>query len=298
MNDHQGAWERSPGYIYFIGADDPPAAVKIGIARQIDVRKRLAVHQGSNHLPLRLLGVISVEEGDRPMKAAETREAELHNRFQEIRIYKKYTPGGEWFKATPELIDFIGRHTTPPEALVLPVSVCEASPSFSAACQAPEASSEELEMNMDAPVQAANGKRDWTPEEIEATVRKSGSPTAIELLEFANSHSDGDAYSEERKAKFANFGFYLAGCSADGEEKRLAVWSYCPAYAPVIMYLGHIEQNCTPEVSAEFQTRLRRLFGDSIVRPTEWSVPLEDVGHEMPAFKELILWLKQSMSIG
>ncbi len=119
----QEQWERSPGYIYFIGADDPPAAIKIGISRQVDLRDRLATHQGSNHVPLRLIGVIPVEKGERPMKEAELQEARLHEKFDHLRRFKKFTPGGEWFNSAPDLLAFIHKHAAQPEALGLPVTV-------------------------------------------------------------------------------------------------------------------------------------------------------------------------------
>ena len=87
-------WERRPGVVYFITASSPPVAVKIGVASQKSLQKRLSEHQGSNHEVLKLIGAIRFEEGERPMKSAESHEKELHKLFDHLRRFKNGTPGG------------------------------------------------------------------------------------------------------------------------------------------------------------------------------------------------------------
>ena len=69
-------WERSNGYVYFIGVGDPPTAIKVGISTQ------------------------------RMVEAAK-REAELHARFATLQRFRKGWAGSEWFTASPELIELV-----------------------------------------------------------------------------------------------------------------------------------------------------------------------------------------------
>jgi len=119
----QDAWERSPGFVYFIAAGNPPVAIKIGVTKQSEFPHRFRALQGSNHEPLRLLGVIPFDEGERPMKAAELKEAELHQRFTHLRRFEAGWVGSEWFTASPELEEFIGRHSVSPIARGLPEAI-------------------------------------------------------------------------------------------------------------------------------------------------------------------------------
>jgi len=57
------------------------------------------------------------------MKDAEVREQELHEQFRDMRRFRKFTPGGEWFNAAPGLLNFIGQHAIPPNKLSLRISV-------------------------------------------------------------------------------------------------------------------------------------------------------------------------------
>lgn len=73
--------------VYFARAGD---RIKIGWSRQ--VASRLAHLQTGNATPIELLGVLP---------GARSKERELHDRFADARV------AGEWFEATPELLDFI-----------------------------------------------------------------------------------------------------------------------------------------------------------------------------------------------
>jgi hypothetical protein len=77
----QDKWERSPGYVYFIAAGDPPLAIKIGITIQSGLKQRLRAHQSSNHEPLRILKLIPFDSQNRPMVAAQELESELHTKY-------------------------------------------------------------------------------------------------------------------------------------------------------------------------------------------------------------------------
>ncbi len=124
----QDAWERSQGYVYFIGAGNPPAAIKIGVTKAGAFPGRLRSHQSSNHEPLRVLGVIRSPDGERPMAEAMRLEGELHSRFAHIQRFEKGWVGSEWFNAAPELLAFIEKHTRPPGELGLPESIARPGP--------------------------------------------------------------------------------------------------------------------------------------------------------------------------
>ncbi len=121
-------WERSPGYVYFIGVGVPPQAVKIGISTQRDIGRRLSTLQGGNHEPLTLLGVIPFEAGERPMLEAARHEAELHERFASAQRFRKGWAGSEWFTASPELFTLIAEQAVPPSARGLPSSIAKPGP--------------------------------------------------------------------------------------------------------------------------------------------------------------------------
>lgn len=100
-------WERSPGFVYFIAVGQPPVAVKIGIATQRDLPRRLSTLQCGNHEPLTLIRVIPVEGQERPMLEAARLEAELHARFAHLQRFRKGWAGSEWFTFTDELQAFV-----------------------------------------------------------------------------------------------------------------------------------------------------------------------------------------------
>ena len=110
----QEAWERSPGFVYFIGAGEPPVAVKIGISTEATLRTRIKRIQGSNHEKIELLGVIPFRDPEYPMICAESRERELHRKFEKNQRRKKGAAGHEWFDAEKELIAYINNYAEPP----------------------------------------------------------------------------------------------------------------------------------------------------------------------------------------
>ena len=110
-NLYQDEWEKSPGYVYFIGAGDPVKAVKIGVTRQKGMMQRLRHHQSSNHEPLRILAVIPFESTERPMRKAEKKERELRTKFAHLQRFENGWVGSEWFTVSDVLlaeIDKIG----------------------------------------------------------------------------------------------------------------------------------------------------------------------------------------------
>jgi hypothetical protein len=124
-------WERSPGYVYFIGASNPVVAVKIGISTQKDIGRRLSTHQGSNHEPLSILGILPIEIGERPMLSAEKLERQLHKKFAHLQRFKNGWAGSEWFTAAPELMDFIEKECLTPEKRLLKRSIAKPGPGLS-----------------------------------------------------------------------------------------------------------------------------------------------------------------------
>ena len=107
----QENWERSPGYVYFIAAGDPPLAIKIGITKKDKLKDRIRELQSSNHEFLRFLGVVPFLDSKRPMKDAQAHEKELHKKFKEFR--RREGAGSEWFTADTEILDYIEKNASP-----------------------------------------------------------------------------------------------------------------------------------------------------------------------------------------
>ncbi len=124
------AWWKNPGVIYFIAAGEPPVAIKIGMAAitgdrdlKAAIVRRLSQIQHSNHERICLLGVICFTHeahGLYPTRDADAKERELHNEFEHLCRFAKYTRGAEWFNPAPELLARIEQISTKPEALHLP----------------------------------------------------------------------------------------------------------------------------------------------------------------------------------
>lgn len=99
----QEAWEQSPGYVYFIAAGDPAAAIKIGISTEVAFKRRFKTIQGSNHERLKCLGLIPFPT----MNEAQHRENKLHEGFEQFRRRPKGAAGHEWFITDQEIFDYI-----------------------------------------------------------------------------------------------------------------------------------------------------------------------------------------------
>ena len=126
-NPLQAAWWSCPGVLYFFGAGNPPAAIKIGVAAltsgrsvQRGITRRLEGTQTSNHETVELLGVVRFTEGQYPTRSAEVRERELHIQFAAQQRFKPGTRGGEWFTPSSDLLAYIKEHTESPESLNIP----------------------------------------------------------------------------------------------------------------------------------------------------------------------------------
>ncbi|MDE2134256.1 MAG: GIY-YIG nuclease family protein [Alphaproteobacteria bacterium] len=116
-------WYAKAGVVYFIGAGRPLIAVKIGVTQKDKVKQRLRAIQCDNHEPVELLGILSFDDGDKPLLQAERRERSLHTQFAAYQRIADGYVGHEWFSAAPELVAFIAEHTTAPEQLGYPRSV-------------------------------------------------------------------------------------------------------------------------------------------------------------------------------
>ena len=122
-SQYEDDWERSKGAIYFLGAGNPPSAVKIGTCKLHEVKKRILDIQGMNHEVLEVLGIIPFTEGERPRLKADQEEAALHRRFAEITRFASGGRSSEWFYPTPELFDYIAASAKKPEEFGIPSSV-------------------------------------------------------------------------------------------------------------------------------------------------------------------------------
>lgn len=130
-SEHTLAWWRCPGLVYFLGAGDPPKAIKIGMLAQTgsstlrgSMVRRLTKIQTSNHETVVILGVIPFTEGPYPTRSADARERELHIQFAHLERFKAGTCGAEWFNVAPDLLAFIEHEAKRPESLGLPRVVC------------------------------------------------------------------------------------------------------------------------------------------------------------------------------
>jgi hypothetical protein len=123
-NPIMASWQRLPGFVYFIRASN---AIKIGVAAVPNGRtmgqaitKRFKQIQSANHECLELLGAITFQDGERPTLLAETRERELHARFESSLRFKTHTIAAEWFNSSDELLAFVRDNAEPAEALGAP----------------------------------------------------------------------------------------------------------------------------------------------------------------------------------
>ncbi|WP_181154232.1 GIY-YIG nuclease family protein [Nostoc sp. 'Peltigera membranacea cyanobiont' N6] len=83
-------------FVYFIFNSDS-YAIKIG--RATDVEKRLQSLQTSSPVPLKILKTIPIDS----IKKAQEVETYLHTKFRHLKM------SGEWFRADPELRNYITR---------------------------------------------------------------------------------------------------------------------------------------------------------------------------------------------
>ena len=127
-SESQEEWERSPGFVYFLAARTPPLAIKIGVTKQTSLLQRLRAIQGSNHEPLRLLGLISTRTSERPMVEAERIEKELHRRFAHLQRFQSGWVGAEWFTSSSDILEFIEEHAEDPETYGMPTIIAKPGP--------------------------------------------------------------------------------------------------------------------------------------------------------------------------
>ena len=111
----QMVWWSSQAMVYFIGADSPPVAIKIGVTKWSRAKNRIGECQTGNHEPLELLGVIPFLDGDLPLRQAEVLERKLHEDFRAFQRFPEGSRGHEWFHARPELLAHIQANTQSPE---------------------------------------------------------------------------------------------------------------------------------------------------------------------------------------
>lgn len=110
-------WYSKAGAVYFIGAGLPLVAIKIGVTQKDKVKKRLRAIQCDNHEPVKLLGVVLFDDGEKPLLRAERHEHALHTQFALHQRITGGSAGHEWFAAAPELLAYIAENAVPPEAI-------------------------------------------------------------------------------------------------------------------------------------------------------------------------------------
>ena len=119
----QDKWERTPGYVYFILAGEPPVAVKIGVTVKHGLKNRLRSHQSSNHEPLRIFRLVEFEGMERPMLEAEELEKKLHMEHSDLQRFEPGWAGHEWFTVNPALLKDLSNYGVEPEQLGEPKSI-------------------------------------------------------------------------------------------------------------------------------------------------------------------------------
>lgn len=89
------------------------------------MRRCLKAIQSANHEPVKLLGFIRFDSGEKPLLQAERAERELHRRFANSQRFVDWSVGYEWFTTSQELLDYIASDATPPEELSFPQSFAQ-----------------------------------------------------------------------------------------------------------------------------------------------------------------------------
>lgn len=120
----QQKWWAAPGIIYFLGAGNPAAAIRIGVTTRATLLDRMKKTQAHNHEPIELLGVIRYVDGEFPTRDAEDKARQLHDRFAHLCRFKQHTRGADWFTSSPELLELIAETAHSPETLGFPRFVC------------------------------------------------------------------------------------------------------------------------------------------------------------------------------
>ena len=141
------AWEQSPGFVYFIAAGEPAAAIKIGISTEATLKSRIRRIQGSNHEKLKLLGLIRFSN----MKDAEAHEQDLHKDFEQFQRHLKGTAGHEWFNPAQDIFDYINTNKEvcpPPPELDITGLQAQTAPGLSSQYEDIDEFLDELQKNM------------------------------------------------------------------------------------------------------------------------------------------------------
>ena len=120
----QAYWERQPGFVFFLAAAEPPAAIRIGVTTRDTFKKRMSQLQEGNHEQLFLRGVVPFFDGEKPMVAATAKEAELREQFAAARRFGE-RKGESWFNPSADLLAWIEANAEAPEAIGLPAAVPE-----------------------------------------------------------------------------------------------------------------------------------------------------------------------------
>jgi len=103
-------WYTREGFVYFVAAGsicESCKSIKIGVSTCKGLLQRLRGIQSSNHTRIRLLAVMTFGT----MLEAEQRETELHRQFSGLARVPRMSLGYEWFKASPDLMEFIEEST-------------------------------------------------------------------------------------------------------------------------------------------------------------------------------------------
>lgn len=116
QSDRKKSWKQFPGFVYFIEAGD---AIKIGISKESKLLDRFDSIQSSNHEPLRLRGVIYFPDSECGMEDAWNHEKKLHKDFEKFQCKGA---GSEWFKAEPEIKNYIEKNAMVSLKLAVPKS--------------------------------------------------------------------------------------------------------------------------------------------------------------------------------
>lgn len=153
-------------------------------------------------------------------------------------------------------------------------------------------SMEEIEEN----IRTVSESGVWIVEETEEAFEQEGSNVLIDLLEFSKQHSYQGQIIANNLKKFSTFGFYVPLVIDDGSRKTRMVFSCTQGWSAINVYLSRIKNFVSPELKSEFVRRMEKALGNHIdSTQSELFLALSDFETKLDAFKNVVLWLKNSL---
>jgi hypothetical protein len=158
---------------------------------------------------------------------------------------------------------------------------------------------DEIEENLNAVTQEKPRKRSRTDQELEGEVLASDDPTVRDLYHFAKSEGYGGLIQSNSPKVSPTFGFYMHVRLPNGGEGPQQCF-YCPlGWNRVVIFIKWDPVTIPPDVLEEFKSDLREVLGDAFnPKALEANVPLDAIGENLDAFKDVIRRLQRRVDPG